>query len=118
MHLGNVRGERRLYDLALDWFARASRWDSSFARPYLERGVIFWRELDHPRRAIIELSKALTLNPGLHTARFNRAIAYQQLGEYARARKEFQSYLERGEHPHWREYASKMIEEFRDQERA
>jgi tetratricopeptide (TPR) repeat protein len=115
VHLGNIRGDRLAYETAVDWFQRSLDLDPAFARAYLERGVIFWRELDHPRKAIHELNKALEQNPNLHEARFNRAIAHQQLGEYRRAVREFKSYLERGEHPHWREYARKMVTELREE---
>lgn len=108
---GNAYGVREEYEQAIDDFTRAIAYDPQYAQAFLDRGILYWRELDHPRRAIQDLTLALTLNPDLHEAIFNRGIAYQQLREYDRAIAEFQAYLAVGEHPHWREYATTMIHE-------
>ena len=55
--------------------------------------------------------RALSLDPRLVEAQFNRAIAHQQLREYAEAIADFQAYLAVGEHPYWRVHAELMIRE-------
>lgn len=110
-YLGNAYGSTWEYEKAIDDFSRAIEINPGFAQAYLDRGVLYWRELDHPRRAIIDLTTAFNLNPDLSEARFNRAIAYQQLREYENAVNEFKAYLIVGKHPHWREYAENMVRE-------
>jgi tetratricopeptide (TPR) repeat protein len=110
-YFSNVYAMKLEHEKAIDYFTRATELDPNFARAYLDRGILYWREIDHPRKAIQDLTLALTLNPQLSEAQFNRAIAHQQLREYDRAITEFQAYLETGTHPHWRKYAENMIRE-------
>jgi tetratricopeptide (TPR) repeat protein len=113
-YFGNTYGLMSEYENAIDALSRAITWNPSFARAYMERGILYWREMDHPRRAIMDLTTAYTLDPSLAEARFNRGIAYQQLREYDRAIVEFKAYLATGNHPYWREYAESMIRELHE----
>lgn len=110
-YIGNSRGARWEYEAAIDAFTRALEWKPDFAQVYLDRGILYWREIDHPRKAIHDLTTAMNLDPRLVEAQFNRAIAHQQLREYAEAIADFQAYLAVGEHPYWREHAESMIRE-------
>lgn len=110
-HFGNKYSLKAEYEMAIDAFTRAIGCRPGFARAYMERGILYWREMDHPRRAVLDLTMAYELDPTLIEARFNRGIAHQQLREYARAVSDFQAYLRDGEHPYWREYAENMIQE-------
>lgn len=89
----------------------AIRHDPHYARAYMERGILYWREMDHPRRAIHDLTTAYDLDPDLIEAKFNRGIAHQQLSEYGEAVADFKAYLAGGKHPYWCEYARNMIQE-------
>ncbi len=108
---GHRNGDTAEYLRAIDNFTYAIALDPRFAQAYLDRGILYWREVDHPRRAILDLDQAENLNPTLAEARFNRGVAYQQLGEYANAIADFDWYLQHGTHPDWCEYAEKMIVE-------
>ena len=108
---GNSTGAVLEYEAAVAAFDRALMLDPGFARAYLDRGTLYWRELDHPRKALLDLNQALALAPDLHEALFNRGVAHQQLGEYALAVADFRAYLAVGQHPYWREYAEKMVDE-------
>ena len=110
-YVGITHCSRWEYEAAVDAFTRAVEWKPDFAQVYLDRGILYWRELDHPRKAIHDLTLAMTLDPHLHEAQFNRGIAHQQLREYAEAVADFQAYLAVGEHPFWREHAESMIRE-------
>lgn len=110
-HFGNQYGLRQEYDSAVRAFSRAIAWDVGFARAYMERGILLWRELDRPRQAVADLTTAYELDPNLIEARLNRGIAHQQLQEYTAALADFRAYLSRGDHPHWREYAENMVRE-------
>lgn len=113
-HFGNQYGLKEEYERAIDAFNRAISHDPDFAQAYLQRGILYWREMDHPRKAIIDLTAAYVLNPSLSEARFNRGVAHQQLREYAEAVADFEAYLKEGDHPHWREYAETMIQELKE----
>lgn len=110
-HFGNTNHLVSEYERAVEAFTRATTLDPAFARAYLERGILYWRELDLPRRAILDLTRAYELDTKLIEARFNRGIAHQQLREYAEAVADFRAYLAEGKHPHWREYAESMLRE-------
>lgn len=108
---GNRYGDRDAHFAAAENFSKAMESDPKFARAYLDRGILYWRELNHPRKAILDLTKAEELDPSLTEARFNRGVAHQQLREYDKAIADFRAYLSMGDHPYWREYAQKMIGE-------
>ncbi|MBN1249787.1 MAG: tetratricopeptide repeat protein, partial [Anaerolineae bacterium] len=92
-HSGNKYSLASEYERAVEAFTQAVALDPAYARAYMERGILFWRELDHPRRAVLDLTKAYDLDPTLIEARFNRGIAYQQLREYQEAIADFEAYL-------------------------
>lgn len=106
---GNAHGLHSEYEKAISHFTRALVYQPNYARIYLDRGILYWREMDHPRRAILDLSKALTLDAQLDEAYFNRGLAHQQLREFDEAVSDFRAYLDKGDHPHWREYAENML---------
>jgi tetratricopeptide (TPR) repeat protein len=110
-YFGNAYSLQSEYEKAIAAFSRAIASDPAYARAYLNRGILYWRELDHPRRAILDLTTAYDLDSSLVEAQFNRGIAHQQLREYPEAIRDFEAYLTEGEHPYWREYAESMIEE-------
>jgi len=110
----NRFGDPDGYLRAMDAFTKALAADPHFAQVYLDRGILWWRELDHPRKAIYDLTQAEALDPALVEARFNRGVAHQQLREYEAAIADFRAYLKMGTHPHWRDYAEKMIQELQE----
>jgi len=110
-YVANTYGLEWEYETAARYFSKAIHWDPGYARAYLDRGVLNWRELDDPEQAVHDLTLAYRLDEGLIEARFNRGVAYQETGAYERALADFEAYLEAGDHPHWREYAEAMIKE-------
>ncbi len=109
---GNAYGARSAYETAVRWYRRALELNGSLTQARLDRGVIHWRELDAPQVAVDEFSYLLALNAGNEAARFNRAVAYQQLGDYVHALADFRAYLEIGQHPQRRAYAKTVVTEF------
>lgn len=110
-YVANTSGIESEYEVATRFFSRAIHWDPGFARAYLDRGILNWRELDDPRQAVHDLTLAQALDEELVEARFNRGVAYQEMGAYAKAIADFEAYLRVGVHPHWCEYAEAMIKE-------
>jgi len=107
---GNAHSLQSEYEKAIEQFTRALTYKPDYAKVYLSRGILYWREMDHPRRAIYDLTEALALDSSLIEARFNRGVAHQQLREYDEAIADFRAYIRDGGHPYWREYAASMIE--------
>lgn len=107
----NAHGLHSEYEKAIAHFTRALAYKPDNARIYLDRGILYWREINHPRRAILDLSEALNLDADISEAYFNRGIAHQQLREYNEAITDYKVYLEKGNNPYWREYAESMIRE-------
>lgn len=110
-HMGNRYHLLSEYERAVEAFGCAIGLDPSYARAYMERGILYWREIDHPRRAVLDLTKAYELDPTLIEARFNRGIAHQQLREFREAVEDYEAYLAEGDHRYWREYAESMLRE-------
>jgi tetratricopeptide (TPR) repeat protein len=113
-HFGNLYVLKSEYDSAVRAFSRAIETSPGFARAYLERGILYWRETEQPRLAIEDLTTAYRLDDRLSEARFNRGVAHQQLREYEEALADFRAYLVEGQHPYWREHAEKMIQELEE----
>ncbi|TFG72708.1 MAG: tetratricopeptide repeat protein [Anaerolineales bacterium] len=108
---GNTYSLQSEYEKAMDHFNQALEHKPDYAKVYLNRGILYWRELDRPRRAIDDLTQALALDPGMDEALFNRGVAYQQLKEYEKAIADYKAYLQNSDHPYWQEYAANMIHE-------
>ena len=113
-YFGNRYALRSEQEKALHALDRAILYNPHFARAFMERGILYWREMDDPQSAIPELTLAYELSPHLIEARFNRGVAHQQLGEYAEATADYEAYLTEGRHPYWREYAETMIRELKE----
>ncbi|MDF1515546.1 MAG: tetratricopeptide repeat protein, partial [Anaerolineae bacterium] len=67
---GNTYGLNTEYEKAIEHYTRALHYRPDKAKIYLNRGILYWRELDHPRRAILDFNEALTLDPDLDEAQF------------------------------------------------
>ncbi len=108
---GNVTGKLSEYQHAEANLSQALLWNPNRAAFYLERGILRWRELNRPQDAVKDLTLALTLDPALHEARFNRGVAYQQMQAYDLARADFRAYLSAVAASPWREYAARYLAE-------
>ncbi len=110
-HLGNTHGDVQEHWAAVEDFTRALTLDSTLLQAYVDRGILYWRELGEPQKALCDFNTALATMPRLSEALINRGITYQQLGDDAAALADFRAYLEVGTHLHWREYAQRMLVE-------
>jgi tetratricopeptide (TPR) repeat protein len=110
-YFGNRYYLQAEYQHAVDAYTRAIVHQPNYARAYMARGILNWREMGDPQGAILDLTRAYDLDATLIEARFNRGIAYQQLRAYGDAVADFQVYLDKGDHPHWRDYAERMLKE-------
>jgi regulator of sirC expression with transglutaminase-like and TPR domain len=96
-----IRGSRFAFEDAAADFTRVIEMDPKSGNAYLQRGVLYWRELNCATLAVSDLTNALRLCPGWPEAIFHRGLAYVAMGRYADAITDFRAYLETG-HPTWR----------------
>jgi len=102
------------YERAVDHFTRAIELDPEFAEAYLQRGILYWREIQNYYRAARDLTRALELQPARREALFNRAIAYQLRGDFDRAIDDFQNFLETAGDSPWRDSAEIQLAGLRE----
>ncbi len=108
-HFGNISGERREYQWAVDRFSRAIEIDPKFVAAYYSRGVLYWRELENWHRAISDLTRVIELAPHWTEAWFNRAIAQQRRGNFDAAIADLEIYLTQATDPGWRANAERQL---------
>ncbi len=113
-HWGNLGSGRIAYERAVDYFTRAIDLDPAFAEAYLQRGILYWREIQNYHRAARDLTRVLELEPGRSEALFNRAIAYQLRGDFDRAIDDFQKFLATAGDSQWRESAEIQLAGLRE----
>jgi tetratricopeptide (TPR) repeat protein len=106
-HMG-IRGDHLAFEDAIADFTRVLQMDPKAENAYLQRGVLYWREMNLATLAVSDLTNALRLHPGWPEAIFNRALAYVAMGRYTDAVVDLRSYLESG-HPHWRAEALSQL---------
>jgi tetratricopeptide (TPR) repeat protein len=113
-HWGNASADQAEHELAVDDFTRAIELDPGYVEAYLNRGVLYWRELRNAYRAIRDMTRVLELAPQRAEAFFNRAIAYQMRGEHEQAIADFERYLVEGRDPFFRDSAERQVSLLRD----
>lgn len=79
---------------------------------YLERGkrLSDGSKLDSIAKALQTIDKALQLNPNLLEARFNKAIALQEINSIEEAKKAWRDYLELDSNSKWADEARQYLE--------
>jgi tetratricopeptide (TPR) repeat protein len=113
-HWGNRNGVRIAYERAVDAFTRAIECDAQFTDAYFQRGKLYWREIQNYYRAIRDMSRVLELDPEYHEALFNRALAYQQRGDYDEAIADLENFLAADPQSTWRDSAELQLAGMRD----
>jgi tetratricopeptide (TPR) repeat protein len=114
-HWGNNHADLQEYWAAIEDYTRATVLDPSYAQPYYNRGVLYWREIGNHYRAIQDLTRVIELDPGRAEAYFNRGLAYKLHRQPERAIADMEEYLGRGKEPFWLESARRQLAELRDE---
>ena len=109
-HWGNLSGDRREYQLAVDDFGRALELHANHVAALYSRGVLYWRELENYYRAVKDLTRVIELAPTWHEAWFNRALAHQLRNEISQAIADYEHYLTLPGNPKWRISAETQLE--------
>ena len=92
-HYGIVFADRGEFEDAVAEYGRAIASNPAMRRAYLERGILYWRELNQPQRAIADLTVALEFQPGWPEALFCRGLAYVAAGDYPEAIRDLDGYI-------------------------
>ena len=108
-HFGNISGERREYEWAVNDFSRAIDLRPGFVSAHYDRGVLYWRELENFYRAIRDMTRVIELAPGRREAWFNRAIAYHLRGDSPQAISDLEYYLAVAQDSTWRANAESQL---------
>ena len=109
-HFGNLSGEQREYQAAVDDFSKALELHAVYVPALYSRGVLYWRELANYYRAVKDLTRVIELAPQWHEAWFNRALAHQMRGEIPEAIADYEHYLTLPGKPKWRISAETQLE--------
>jgi tetratricopeptide (TPR) repeat protein len=112
-HFGNLYGNANEHHAAVEHYTRAVLHDPTYTLAFFSRGVVYWRELGHYRRAIKDLTRVLELDPGWSEAYFNRAIAYRLARQPAAAIADLEQYLAQGDDEFWLTSAERQLAELR-----
>ena len=109
-HFGNLSGDRREYQAAVDDFSKAIDLHPYHVPAIYSRGVLYWRELENYYRSVKDLTRVIELAPQWHEAWFNRALAHQLRNEIPEAMADYEHYLTLPGKPQWRVSAETQLE--------
>jgi CHAT domain-containing protein/tetratricopeptide (TPR) repeat protein len=125
--LGKFYLADKRFDKAIEQFNKALQSNDKDARihadmgaAYLERGKTLFdkpggKAVESFAKSIEHLSRALELNENLLDARFNYAMALQQMGLPQRAKEEWQKYLEKDPQSKWADEAREKLKALEEQ---
>jgi tetratricopeptide (TPR) repeat protein len=114
-HFGNLYGNQEEHWAAIEHYTRATVLDPDYTQSYYSRGVLYWREIGNPHRAIQDLSRVLELDPSWSEAYFNRGLAHRMRREIDKAMADFESYLAQGTDDFWLDSARRQLAELRSE---
>lgn len=107
-YFGNQNNLPKEHRRAVHYFSRAYEANPAMQDALLARAILLARELDQPQAAIADFETLLAQDPIYGPALFNRALVYQQLGEYTLALADVNSYLRLPESDNYRQSALTM----------
>ena len=113
-HFGNLYSNREEYQAAVNNYTRALSLDPTYAQAYYSRGVLYWREFGDCPPAIQDLTSVLELVPSWAEAYFNRGLAYKLCGDYERAIRDFERYLQVGSDAFWLDATQRQLAELQE----
>ncbi|HEY4691255.1 MAG TPA: tetratricopeptide repeat protein [Anaerolineae bacterium] len=100
---------RVAYQHAVDRFSRAIDLDPNFVEAYLQRGILYWREIQNYHHAIRDMTRVLALDPERTQALYTRALAYQSRGDFDQAIADFEQFLAHNSDSTWRDSAELQL---------
>ncbi len=94
---GNRTGFRREHENAARCFTRAYRLDPLLRAALLDRGILFWREMDRLPEALADFDTLLAADPAYSPALLNRGLAYHAAGRFPEALADLEAFLARAD---------------------
>lgn len=113
-YFGNQNNVPREHERAIHYFSRAYQVNPQMLQARLARGVILWRELGRVQEAIADFDALLEQDPAYGEALLNRALARQEIGEYALALADLEVYLQLPGGDNYRDLALRMQHTLRE----
>ena len=95
-YFGNHSHIRSEHETAVSYFARAYTIAPDYRQARLARGVLLSRELGRYDEALAEFNWLLARDDADGEARLNRAMLYQQIGDFEAALADFEAYATQG----------------------
>jgi tetratricopeptide (TPR) repeat protein len=95
--LGEAYTKKGEYQLALQAYSSAILRKPNDFFAYYARGNVYLIQLKDYAASITDYSKAIELRPNHVDAHFNRAVAYERLGDTAKARQDYVFAAEHGD---------------------
>lgn len=92
-YFGNLNNIPHEHERAVHYFTRAYEVNPAMREARLARAVILWREFERIDQALSDLDALLQEDPTYGAALLNRALVYQQTGNYRRALHDLEDYL-------------------------
>lgn len=96
-YFGNHSHIRSEHETAVSYFERAYTIAPDYEQARLARGVLLARELQRYDEALAEFNWLLARDAANSEALLNRAMVYQQVGDFAAALTDFKAYAALGE---------------------
>ncbi|MBN1965117.1 MAG: tetratricopeptide repeat protein [Anaerolineae bacterium] len=107
--LGHRMMRREFYEAATAALDRVLLLLPEFGEAYLMRGLLCWRELGQPERAVHDLTAVLDLEPDRAEVLFYRGMAHQATGDYAAAANDLRAAIEQAPRARWRANAHSQL---------
>ncbi len=95
-YFGNSNHARSEHETAVYYFACACSINPDFRQARLARGVLLSRELEQYDEALAEFNWLLAKNDDDGEVKLNRAMLYQQIGNFEAALADFEAYTAQG----------------------
>jgi len=113
--LGNSYADLQEYWAAIEDYTRAIVLRPDDMVAIYSRGILYWREIGNPYRAIQDLTRVIEAGPQQAEVFFNRAMAHKIYGQPERAIADLEEYLKRGQDVYWVAAAQRQLAELRDE---
>lgn len=107
-YFGNQNNLVEEHRRAVHYFARAYAANPQMQQALLARAILLGRELDDVEGALADLGTLLEQDPAYGPALFNRALIYQQMGQYRPALADLNAYLRLPQDDAYRQPARRM----------
>lgn len=95
-YFGNSNHVRSEHETAVHYFAHATLIKPDFRQARLARGILLSRELERHDEALAEFNWLLAENAADGEVKLNRAMLYQQIGNFEAALVDFEAYAAQG----------------------